>query len=1312
MDPEQPLPLHLHTVESLCADLISGRSLGVGPENEPFKLQAVGSRGILNWYRQNQKKWSAQIPEKDLEMIVDAAASTPPSLPVTHGVNSEKKLRRFSLAKVRVHRFSGVHGYGTVHQPPEDYVLELEDPITLFEGGNGSGKTSLVSAIVWCLTGHIYRPQRPPERAVEEFECQLASEATEPSTSYDLSPVTPLPSSEILRYSTEPSIPLDTWVELTLKDQDGNILPPLRRAQSRNSRGKLKEIEPDLLDLSVDPVALKIGTVMPALIQYIQLGKESELGQAVAELTGLSRLVDLAHHAKKSGSRIAKDLSGKKLSAIGSLDSQFRNYLADLEGRFQQFPMMRLPEGSLVDPADPEAVKVISATEEHIRSAMASVLESAREILGAKFDPTDSAARANLEESIGPALSELQNLGKQPSAARLLKLAKLTIQELERVSALTAEIRSQAAVLEELATNPSLARRKQLYARVAGWLQDGDRGKDIDLRNCAICGSDLATAVDPLTGRLVRLHLSESLAEDTDLIGQTVTTWGKAALGTLARDLPAALQSELKVELPKRPTDLIRRAIVGELFSSPCFSQSLSPMKELATSLCDAYLENCASYDEPQFVTLPPRVRRFTSDLESALLRVERAAAFARWRQAFGSQVGSAFKAIIGKTEEAPVDTIATKGRPLSELLAALDKTVKGVAPMNAALNLCQRMSECLVQRQRAVNRLAAYKIASSCLGDIVALGDLAQKQVEDLRRALLDRTEYWLKKIYRKTLSSGHELRGLQIDATGKLKVSIGSQGASAPAEHIANASALRASLLGFLLAFWEHVLTIRGGFSLLALDDPQDLLDDENRERLARALPDIVEAGGQLMVTTHDREFARLVATIGRRSSNCSVGHRSVHPVNSLRQTLQTPISEEGLEGRRKKFEAQKDDHVAAQDYVSEFRIFFEARLGDFFDEPAFSNSKPSTLADYLGRMRSLAKARSEFFITPLVGSLLQDPALRDGSSCLGILNKAHHGNKESISYVDVEEVAEDLRRIWSSVSSVFEEFGRWRRREPALHLVPSVSPLHPIEPPSFDVEIHPDLAAFTAESAVPRTHGDEGARLLGSWFERKSLFLINCHNLGFAAERGSVAIVDLDGAEIEDRRLVIALRGDQVYARRLLRSREDPGRVVLAAETPNPKMSPPTQMFPEAVLQLYRIVGILFESELRQFQTKNEAAPIEYAPCLRRIETAFRVRDDSALPLALPGQIVLGGPALQPSDLEAYEGYLAAIAVDDGSSIFKRIGPALPGSLSHVRMFKSIGGLGDSQLLMTESVESRTVEFPLVVSARLIMGVLYRE
>ena len=202
---------------------------------------------------------------------------------------------------MEAHRFGGLHSYVSPDEPPDNFIFEPKKPITLFEGWNGSGKTSLLNAIIWCLTGQILRPQRSPEGADEEFECRIEREAPETESFHRLTPVTPLPNpKQFLPNITDTKLPIDTWVELTFSDESSGELQTIRRSQRRDNKGKLIEETPDLSALNLDPITPYIGTTIPGLIPFIQIGSESELGKAVTKLTGLSELVNLSKHATQT----------------------------------------------------------------------------------------------------------------------------------------------------------------------------------------------------------------------------------------------------------------------------------------------------------------------------------------------------------------------------------------------------------------------------------------------------------------------------------------------------------------------------------------------------------------------------------------------------------------------------------------------------------------------------------------------------------------------------------------------------------------------------------------------------------------------------------------------------------------------------------------------------------------------------------------------------------------------------------------------------------------------------------------------------
>ena len=131
-----------------------------------------------------------------LKLIVSVIDAEPPELEPYKiaTVGEERKLLK--LVKIEAHRFAGIHAYGSEIEAPENFYFEPTKPISLFEGANGSGKTSLANAIIWCLTGEIIRPQRQPERGDLEFEFKIERD-NELSTPHELPPVTPLPRTDI-----------------------------------------------------------------------------------------------------------------------------------------------------------------------------------------------------------------------------------------------------------------------------------------------------------------------------------------------------------------------------------------------------------------------------------------------------------------------------------------------------------------------------------------------------------------------------------------------------------------------------------------------------------------------------------------------------------------------------------------------------------------------------------------------------------------------------------------------------------------------------------------------------------------------------------------------------------------------------------------------------------------------------------------------------------------------------------------------------------------------------------------------------------
>lgn len=1289
--------LHLLTTDILLSELISGRPIATDTGYR-LVLHTVAARGVLSWYCRARAKWAGNVMMPDCEAIIASISATPDHVP-SPVVSGNRERRVLRLTKIVAHRFAGLHAYGGIGEPSKDFVFEPTSPITVFEGWNGSGKTSLMNSVIWCLTGKLLRPQRIPESGEAEFHCEIDRGAMQETSQHKISAVTPLPSSQHwLPAAAAKTVPADTWVELTFELEDGTRLPPIRRTQSRKTNGKLEEVGPNPADLGLDPIAFNLGTTMPGLLPYLQVGNPSELGLAVARLTGLSDLVALAKHAKRARAKIAGDITKERKTGLEQIETEYRQHRTDLEQRISEFPGM----APVVDlPTITDEPAAFATLSQHFEDLKASGLGHARDVLGDMFDASDASQRQNLEQCIAPALEQVRRLSQLPSMEKLGAL-KLEIDARQAVDSLVDRLFDEATMLDELSANPILERRTQLYARVTDWMHEhGEAHHD----RCPVCHQSLAGVVDAEAGGLVADHLRQ-VAGDSEILAKTIAQWAEGWTGKLARDLPEALRRSLQKDLPESPSAIFRTALLDDLFRTEGFAGVLFSLRSNVEKLTNQAMARLPAFTEPEQRVLPSRVSAHVAILNKSLNRLIRGLAFVDWMKAHRDELVVVLDEVRGKA-----DSNDGQASGLRAQLIRLDAIVKGVAPINAAINLSKRMGTAQGAHKRTLKAIEDCTTAVAALDEIIPIGDLATVQVEGLQARLHNRAEYWRSAIYQNATTLSPKPHRTGLTPQGAIAIQVGRDGVNAPAQHVSNASALRASLLGFYFAFREHVLETNGGLSLMILDDPQDLLDYDNRARLARALDQLAEGGAQILATTYDRSFGRTLVAEARGANR--VEHRAVHPVNASRATLETSLAIEDLDRKRNEFVSNADSAFHAQDYANQARIFLETRLGDLFDDPAYpAFSAPTdapTLMPLLGRLRSLITARSnELFRSPVLSRLCDDPALADGAEPRRVLNEAHHRNANALSYIDVQNVDMDLKRLRSAVERVHEEFRRYRWREPLQETAPdNVVPLTAVAIPAFSVPIVQDIAAFSSQVPSGGSQDLSLETLSSQWFDDKSLFYIRRDTMGFTIPAGSIAIVESTPSSPADHELVIGRRGTQAFARRLLRPRNGEG-YSLAAESTDPRSGRPTLAFENHELDLHRVVGALFVQTPPPVG-REEAVFLDAHPALGRIEVAYRVREDSAVPRVMPGQIILGGAVLTPDQLDALRNEIVAVTLESGDSILKRIGAPLSGSLPYLRQFETIGGLGASVVIATEQVEGAS-DLPVMLNTRLVLGVVY--
>ncbi|MFO8057850.1 MAG: hypothetical protein R6V10_11195 [bacterium] len=580
----------------------------------------------------------------------------------------------------------------------------------------------------------------------------------------------------------------------------------------------------------------------------------------------------------------------------------------------------------------------------------------------------------------------------------------------------------------------------------------------------------------------------------------------------------------------------------------------------------------------------------------------------------------------------------------------------------------------------------------------------IADQQVSHLINSLSEETKKWKDRLYKPAYDDAPTVERTHATANGALEIRAVSQGVEVPAQHVSNASDLRATLLAFLIAFWKHKLESSGGLSLILLDDLQELFDPMNRGRVAKCLPDIVEEGAKIIATTNDPEFGRMVTFHG----GDKIERLKIHPLTIDRNVIELGAFNEKIEEKRDIFKdpENKNKPGPAQDYLNEVRIYIERYLKDFFRNYSVNLQAKPTVSELINAIRSRRNAGIEPFTSQAFEKLADDPALKPKSRFTDLMNKSHHGDSEEIGYTEVSDMKGTCDHVLNLVNIAYEEYERWLQRDFQKFSPTEFEAPTPITPPKEDVPMTMNLAAFTGEHTQNGDHIREEF-LSKEWFENKAIYHIDTNNLGFAAPLNSKAIVDLSDSHIEDARLIIAYYNGKTYARRLLRNNRNPAYIALGSETVNPLKRAPSIIVPTEEVKIFKIVGILFNDE--PHNTKDEAVLTDRFQIIDKIELAFKVDGDSALPLALEGQTILGGSDILPPEMPDMKGHIIALKTSEGAFL-KRVGNSLPGAL-HLRQFESIGGYGESMIIRTEQIEDDPYsEIPSMESARHVLGVLY--
>lgn len=1145
---------------------------------------------------------------------------------------------------------NGFGGLNQIDGPPFSVPFDGEN--WCLEGQNGSGKTSLASAIIWAMTGYRCRDQ---DGLHLETGLRVPVENNAGVKIGDWPSIVSYPTSaEALAKTAE------TWVRLTFHDPAGNIAQAYRRLLAAPGAEPVIEmdISPDLL---IAPQLLEVGLLMPARLSRIGFGERSQsIYDAVKLLTGLDQLSAIADgaanftHRSKRFLKYSLDQGGETMAARLDAALQRASQIATTTGFQLKIAGKREDKGyaqelrnfakSASDQAaghlavlTSEIASTLDTTNADDRVKIKSAVNSARAILG------DSSKGINVFAA-WKALANAHTDAKFQTMPQLLSEAKAQLDE--------------AIHWDNRQTVDRKLRLKALASRFYEPAAHSHESADCPLCEGKLTGEKRAALADELAALKAAAVVAERRLTDVC-----------AELEKSLRDaVPPPLDAHFSTLAGMQPRDAFADAAKQVFVQEAPFSTVLTGVAAFASTAADNIAQNL-----PVFVYQSPAPDPASppaaGGLLSYLAKMERVVALGAWWQSHRPQFALGWKEMTGvaagdgtfsaRSLEGKIQALEAaleRATPLDQLRKDLEAAAKE-ADAWLPIHEQQRVREAIASALIPLKDLRLL-VAAQTAGSISALSG-RMKEILD-RIHFKERLSFEDAVLEKKTvLIAGSFSPGVRVDASV-----------------VANSSWLRAILWAFVLAVREQAIEDAGvnSFPLMLLDDPQVTFDPRNKRKWAEEIARLGKAdpasstGAQIFLITHERQFFQMLV-----NSEKLPGQQGLVVRLCDASKVATIIFGDSLASAFSEAAATNDDEKG-HGYVQKIRIYLEDLLKIMLRTEGI-DIQNQTLDALTTLMKARRTASVPPFTNPSFGKLLEYISGGGGGKAMQYINEAHHHFDGTIGVAQ----AADVKKFWeeqveSRLHTCFKIFAEFEAHvgEPRLFAWMD----NVVQLPTTDAADLKVVNFFhTGVAAAAKTDGRAGDGLitLADLSEAQQVKLHNhaayqltAGTLDPVADIGDVIIVS-NFAKVHERNLVVTAFQDQLLARRYNETEVHPHIAVLIGQATDPTSLAQPVIAPKEQIHMRKIVGTLFAKHRLPVPAKVEnvefiaLADFTVVHSMLKDAKLFQVSGRSAEPVALDGQYIITQQVVMTSAaISQFEGRLM-IAVDDtGNRYLKRFRP----------------------------------------------------
>jgi len=754
---------------------------------------------------------SAQTSE-DSETQTDAHPTEQQEEAQERGSHATLNPCRYRVGLLRARSFRGLAPAGV------EWKYDFSGSSHLLYGPNGCGKSSLLGAISYCLTGRIFRDDQPPEVPSWERAYSIGGPSSKASQRPDALALT-----DEAGANTDPND--EYFVELQLIGEGLSEVWIGRHSETglrMSPDGKKWTAIESIREAGIDELDAELNLVMPARLPHIRFGKDAELLRILSQIIGLddfAAIADLAGRLAAALRRESTRIKSKELMPKEEEIAEVSHRLAEIESTI----LSELPSYTGVI-AGKGALRDVEALGEAMKKALEENRKQLAADLGIDIPAEDSEESAefkkqleNLPGQVEGAVDQLNTPLAQifansvgfstPGEEDLAKLEQRRA-EFERTA------RQQVKERLEWARKERADEKASLMLRAASHFPEG-------AQQCPVCGQSL----DKIP--LVKKALEElrPLAK-CSYLAANIEDVKLRLLDELNKLVPSKSRSEACKELSER--------ILSD-WNVLKMTMSKGLLGQVALSFDSRIAEVAGLFKTESEVVSRPLADDYREDFSEAFIDADKAIADAKaYIQLCRSMIQNR-----SNLHEALSTALITEKRDgvddsLRVVLERGRATNESVKTLVAAHGMTKQLYKSVKRKEELLRTIQEYEDWASSAATLKDLGGGVRSEVTRMVGTLDSKVKEYFRRLYENEILELHMLttgHAANPNVKDEINIYLRSGKQLVPIGPFCNAGRFRALVLSFVFALLDQS---KGTVGFTILDDPAVSLDDEHKAKL----------------------------------------------------------------------------------------------------------------------------------------------------------------------------------------------------------------------------------------------------------------------------------------------------------------------------------------------------------------------------------------------------------------------------------------------------------------------------------------------